>query len=283
MRTKLTIGEAARLLGITPKAIRHYHKVGMLPEPERTASDYRLYGAVALLRLQRIRRLQAMGLPLKRIREVLDEADTEESEGTLRDALTALKDDLDAQIAALTSRRERVHALLKEGASAALDRAEDTPAILVKARDRLIKQGVTVPDEIWDQDCRIFGVLDGFRWPETYHERMRHASEFFTSHPELATGLVPLAQQLAAVASLPEDAPEVERLAEEIASNRAVARLLASIEGDDSNRSGIGEPDPKQPFDTLLPEIMMSTLAPAQRRLLLLMRNAATRVKEDTP
>lgn len=62
MRNRLTIGEAARLLGITPKAIRHYHKIGLLSEPERTASDYRLYDATALLRLQRIRRLQAMGL-----------------------------------------------------------------------------------------------------------------------------------------------------------------------------------------------------------------------------
>jgi|GEM_PF-1732905 len=52
MRTQLHIGEIAQLLGVTPKAIRHYQKVGLLAEPERTEAGYRLYGAQELLRLQ---------------------------------------------------------------------------------------------------------------------------------------------------------------------------------------------------------------------------------------
>lgn len=51
MRTQLHIGEIAQLLGVTPKAIRHYQKVGLLAEPERTEAGYRLYGAQELLRL----------------------------------------------------------------------------------------------------------------------------------------------------------------------------------------------------------------------------------------
>jgi len=43
MKTQLHIGEVAKLLGITPKTIRHYHKVGLLTEPQRTESGYRLY------------------------------------------------------------------------------------------------------------------------------------------------------------------------------------------------------------------------------------------------
>ena len=40
MRTQLHIGEIAQLLGITPKAIRHYQKVGLLAEPERSEAGY---------------------------------------------------------------------------------------------------------------------------------------------------------------------------------------------------------------------------------------------------
>ena len=57
MRTQLHRGEIAQLWGVTPKAIRHYQKVGLLAEPEHTEAGYRLYGAQELLRLQRIRRL----------------------------------------------------------------------------------------------------------------------------------------------------------------------------------------------------------------------------------
>jgi DNA-binding transcriptional MerR regulator len=68
MRTLLQIGEIAQLLGVTPKTIRHYEKIGLLARPERTRAGYRLYDAQDLLRLQRIRRLQALGLSLKKIR-----------------------------------------------------------------------------------------------------------------------------------------------------------------------------------------------------------------------
>ncbi len=79
MRTELHIGEVARLLGITPKAIRHYHNVGLLAEPERSAGGYRLYRARDLVRLLRIRRLQSLGLSLKQVKSVLGKPDQERS------------------------------------------------------------------------------------------------------------------------------------------------------------------------------------------------------------
>ena len=38
MRTQLHIGEIAQLLGVTPKTIRHYQKVGLLADPARTGA-----------------------------------------------------------------------------------------------------------------------------------------------------------------------------------------------------------------------------------------------------
>jgi predicted site-specific integrase-resolvase len=45
MRARLQIGEVVALLGVTPKAIRHYHKRGLLAEPTRSEGGYRLYTA----------------------------------------------------------------------------------------------------------------------------------------------------------------------------------------------------------------------------------------------
>jgi hypothetical protein len=68
----LRIGEAARLVGVTTKkTIRHYEKVRLLGAPQRSEAGYRLYAAADdLLRLQRVRRLQSLGLSLDRIKAV---------------------------------------------------------------------------------------------------------------------------------------------------------------------------------------------------------------------
>jgi DNA-binding transcriptional MerR regulator len=78
MRQLLQIGEVAKLIGVSPKTIRYYHEIGLLAEPKRAESGYRLYTAQDLLRLQHIRRLRSLGLPLERIREILGEPDHEQ-------------------------------------------------------------------------------------------------------------------------------------------------------------------------------------------------------------
>ncbi|OUE24373.1 MerR family transcriptional regulator [Clavibacter michiganensis] len=75
MHTSLTpprsvkIGDAAAFAGTTPRAIRHYHRVGLLPEPERGADDRRRYGHDDMMRLLWILRTADAGIPLGDIRE----------------------------------------------------------------------------------------------------------------------------------------------------------------------------------------------------------------------
>ena len=64
MRERLRIGEVAKLVGVTPKTVRHYEKVGLLQQPERSEAGYRLYSAVHLLRLHWIKWLRSIGLSL---------------------------------------------------------------------------------------------------------------------------------------------------------------------------------------------------------------------------
>lgn len=67
----LTISQLADYVGVTVRAVRHYHQRGLLAEPERDASGYRRYGAQAVIDLIRIRTLADAGVPLARIEELL--------------------------------------------------------------------------------------------------------------------------------------------------------------------------------------------------------------------
>ncbi|MFD9550448.1 MerR family transcriptional regulator [Nocardia salmonicida] len=73
----LTIGQLAATADVTVRTVRHYHQVGLLPEPERDASGYRRYPAQAAVDLIRIRTLADAGVPLSRIDALLHAPPTE--------------------------------------------------------------------------------------------------------------------------------------------------------------------------------------------------------------
>ena len=71
---QVKIGDAAAFVGTTPRAIRHYHEIGLLPEPERGSDDRRRYGYDEMIRLLWIRRMADAGIALDDIRDAF--ADT---------------------------------------------------------------------------------------------------------------------------------------------------------------------------------------------------------------
>ncbi|MGC9544402.1 MerR family transcriptional regulator [Streptomyces sp. UG1] len=103
--------QLAELAGTTLKTVRHYHKIGLLDEPERAANGYKRYGVEHLVRLLRIRRLVDLGVPLSDIPSI--EAADGKGEQTLRA--------LDAELAASIERQQRMRrelaAILDRGAS----------------------------------------------------------------------------------------------------------------------------------------------------------------------
>ncbi|MER7947128.1 MerR family transcriptional regulator [Streptomyces sp. NPDC096079] len=104
----MRIGEIAALVGVTPRAVRHYHQSGLLPEPERRANGYREYGVRDAVLLARIRRLTELGIGLDEVRDVLAD---DEGRG-LVEVLEELADDLARQEAVIRERRERLAPLL---------------------------------------------------------------------------------------------------------------------------------------------------------------------------
>src|SRR6266849_4507817 len=66
----ITLGHLAAYAGVTIKAVRHYHKRGLLEEPPRDSSGYRRYTAQDAIDLVKIKTLAEAGVPLARIKEL---------------------------------------------------------------------------------------------------------------------------------------------------------------------------------------------------------------------
>ncbi|WP_405004139.1 MerR family transcriptional regulator [Kitasatospora purpeofusca] len=151
MTSGVTIGQAAAFVGVTVKTVRHYHRLGLVDEPQRDASGYRRYGSEELLRLVRVRTLAVAGVPLAGIGPLLD-ADA----GRFGDALADVAQQLTERIADLTARLDMLHrlaegdrALLPERACAVLERMPGLgfgPDYVAAQREALVLARVLVPE-----------------------------------------------------------------------------------------------------------------------------------------
>jgi DNA-binding transcriptional MerR regulator len=101
----------AALANTTTATVRHYHRVGLLPEPERRTNGYKQYTARHLVRLLQIRRLTQRGIRLDRIAAILrDDADSasalDEVDAELKDSMRRLAQ-ARAELAVLREYRAR--------------------------------------------------------------------------------------------------------------------------------------------------------------------------------
>ena len=98
----LRIGDVARLVGTTPRTIRYYEELGLLPGPRsRAAGAHRTYSPEEVERLSEIMRLkQLLGLSIEELGTLLA---AEEARAAVRAQLR--RDDVD---------RSRRHELLSE-------------------------------------------------------------------------------------------------------------------------------------------------------------------------
>ena len=67
----MRIGKVAELTGLTTQAIRYYKRVGLLPEPGRSHTAYRVYGSEIVGRLGFIKQARRLGLSLNEIKQIL--------------------------------------------------------------------------------------------------------------------------------------------------------------------------------------------------------------------
>ncbi|PXX71206.1 DNA-binding transcriptional MerR regulator [Nocardia tenerifensis] len=168
----------AELAGTSLRAVRHYHEVGLLAEPERKGNGYKSYGVGHLVRLLRIRRLIELGFSLAQIGEM--------AAGEVRPT-QALRE-LDAELAAKIQRLQRVRdelALLMRRPT-----PTDLPAELAAAA-----AGADIPEA----DRAFLVVLTRVLGPTTLHAYADAMAAYYAS---------PAAAEFE---RLPEDADERTR------------------------------------------------------------------------
>lgn len=71
MVDRMTIGQLARKLGINPRTLRYYERIGLLIPSARTAAGYRIYSELDAERLAFIRRAQRLGWSLNEIASII--------------------------------------------------------------------------------------------------------------------------------------------------------------------------------------------------------------------
>ena len=67
----MKIGEVSASSGCHIETIRYYERIGLLPQPDRTGSGYRVYGLGDIERLRFIARGRDLGFSLEEIRSLL--------------------------------------------------------------------------------------------------------------------------------------------------------------------------------------------------------------------
>lgn len=127
--------QVAELTGTTVRTIRHYHDVGLLPDPRRRPNGYKCYGVEHVVRTLRIRRLTQFGLSLAQVARL----DARPTVSTWRELDSDLKDEIDR----LERHRDALAALLARATRGGRD---ESPGLDLS--DALPLDVTGVPDDL---------------------------------------------------------------------------------------------------------------------------------------
>ena len=131
MEKYFTIGEAAKEAHVTAETLRHYDRIGLVaPSRREENTGYRYYTQEDIVRLHTVRALQQMDLPLKKIREVLQENDLRAVIAFLDEAEKRLAD----KIAMLQRGKEKI-GLARASYAEKLRQRESAQAAIVRVRE----------------------------------------------------------------------------------------------------------------------------------------------------
>jgi DNA-binding transcriptional MerR regulator len=136
--------ELAELAGTTVNTVRHYHRLGLLEEPERRYNGYKQYGVQELVRLLRIRRLADLGVPLTRIGEVGSDGDLHP------EVLRRVDAGLATEIERLRRARSDIAVILRDGAPADAPAGFESVAPKLSASDTSL---IHVYTQLYDEDA----------------------------------------------------------------------------------------------------------------------------------
>jgi DNA-binding transcriptional MerR regulator len=104
----INIGRIAEAAGCKVQTVRYYEQVGLLPRPERSAGNQRIYGQADVDRLIFIRHARTLGFSIEAIRDLLSLSDRPDQSCEAADAIAR------AQLIQVERRIEHLNALKLE-------------------------------------------------------------------------------------------------------------------------------------------------------------------------
>lgn len=107
-----SIGELARVSGVTVRALYHYDEIGVLRAGERTGAGHRRYTEADLRQLYRVRALRGLGMSLEEIKDALE--DSADDLATMRRLLSAQLSELKLQAGLINRLSQQIHGLLQQ-------------------------------------------------------------------------------------------------------------------------------------------------------------------------
>lgn len=112
----LSIGKLARRVDVKVPTIRFYEQIGLLPEPDRTESNRRVYGDGAVRRLSFIKHARQLGFSVGAIRTLLALSDNLDRPCGDANALAAGQlADVEVRIGQLEALRDELRRMISAG------------------------------------------------------------------------------------------------------------------------------------------------------------------------
>ena len=160
MKKYFSVGEAAKAVHTTSETLRHYDRIGLVkPSKKDEWTNYRYYTEQDIVRLNTVRALQLMDLPLKEIKKVLEYDDLEK----IVDFLAEAEKKADEKIAALQYSKSKIQ-LAKADYEKKLQMRQNPNGIFVKnipERVILLSDTLEVPtlDNLWNYLSHFYSKL----------------------------------------------------------------------------------------------------------------------------
>ncbi|MEM9950386.1 MAG: MerR family transcriptional regulator [Chloroflexota bacterium] len=174
-----TIGDVAELVGITAKTIRHYHKIGLLPEPIRDSNNYRMYNMAQLETLQHIMRLKQFGLSLKQIKVILD---SDQPDAVAKLVLKQHEQRLQRDIQAMQSQLSDIQLYLVNDEPFDEPRTTPTTSAITILSDTVRRQSTGLSDALVALEADALRLVDNYEWSDGYEAFWHYASDFVVDY-----------------------------------------------------------------------------------------------------
>ncbi|NUM25254.1 MAG: MerR family transcriptional regulator [Candidatus Buchananbacteria bacterium] len=190
-----TIGQLAKLSGVTIRTLHHYDEIGLLSPGKNSKNNYRLYEEKDLLRLQQILFFRELDFALADIKKIIDRPDFAVSQA-LRDHKRLIK-----------LKQKRLDNLIKT---------------IDKTINHMTKQSIIKDEELYDvfkdNDVKQYQQEVKRRWGDTsaYQQSMAEVSKMTKGEMEkLKQDAKIFTQKLADAMDKKIESPEVQNLIKE--------------------------------------------------------------------